>query len=41
MQSVGADKAKFLRFFKIEQLAELPAKRFNEAANMLNAKARG
>jgi hypothetical protein len=25
MQSVGADKAKFLRFFKIEQLAELPA----------------
>jgi hypothetical protein len=41
IESVGADKAKFLRFFKIEQLAELPAKRFNEAVNMLNAKARG
>jgi hypothetical protein len=41
MQSVGADKAKFLRFFKIEQLAELPSKRFQEAVNMLNAKARG
>lgn len=41
MQSVGADKAKFLRFFKVEQLAELPAKRFQEAVNMLNAKSRG
>jgi hypothetical protein len=41
IESVGADKAKFLRFFKVEQLAELPAKRFNEAVNMLNAKARG
>lgn len=40
MQSVGADKAKFLRFFKVEQLADLPAKRFQEAINMLNAKAR-
>lgn len=41
MESVGADKAKFLRFFKIEQLAELPSKRFQEAVNMLNAKGRG
>jgi hypothetical protein len=41
MQSVNADKAKFLRFFKVEQLADLPAKRFQEAVNMLNAKARG
>jgi hypothetical protein len=41
IESVGADKAKFLRFFKIEQLPELPAKRFQEAVNMLNAKARG
>ena len=41
IESVGADKAKFLRFFKIEQLTELPAKRFQEAVNMLNAKARG
>jgi hypothetical protein len=38
---VSADKAKFLRFFRIEQLSELPAKRFQEAVNMLNAKARG
>jgi len=41
IESVGADKAKFLRFFKIEQLSELPAKRYQEAVNMLNAKARG
>lgn len=41
IESVNADKAKFLRFFKIEQLAELPAKRYQEAVNMLNAKARG
>lgn len=41
IESVGADRAKFLRFFKVEQLAELPAKRFQEAVNMLNAKARG
>lgn len=41
MESVGADKSKFLRFFKIEQLADLPSKRFQEAVNMLNAKARG
>jgi hypothetical protein len=41
IESVGADKPKFLRFFKIEQLSELPAKRFQEAVNMLNAKARG
>lgn len=41
IESVGADKAKFLRFFKVEQLAELPGKRYQEAVNMLNAKARG
>jgi hypothetical protein len=41
IESVGADKPKFLRFFKIEQLSELPAKRYQEAVNMLNAKARG
>lgn len=41
IESVGADKAKFLRFFKIEQLAELPSKRYQEAVNMLNAKSRG
>jgi len=41
IESVGADKARFLRFFKIEQLAELPSKRYQEAVNMLNAKSRG
>jgi hypothetical protein len=41
IESVSADKAKFLRFFKVEQLAELPSKRYQEAVNMLNAKARG
>ncbi len=41
IESVNADKAKFLRFFKIEHLSELPTKRYQEAVNMLNAKARG
>ena len=41
IDSVGADKARFLKFFKVEQLADLPAKRFQEAVNMLNAKSRG
>ncbi len=41
IESVGADKARFLKFFKVEQLAELPAKRFQEAVTMLNAKSRG
>jgi hypothetical protein len=41
IESVGADRAKFLRFFKIEQLSELPTKRYQEAVSMLNAKARG
>jgi hypothetical protein len=40
IESVSADKARFLKFFKIEQLADLPAKRFQEAVNMLNAKSR-
>ena len=41
VESVGADKAKFLRFFRVEQINQLPAKRYQEAVNMLNAKARG
>jgi len=41
LDSVGADKARFLRFFKIETLPALPSKRFQEAVTMLNAKARG
>jgi hypothetical protein len=40
LDSVGADRAKFLGFFKIETLAHLPAKRFDEAVKMLQAKAR-
>lgn len=41
IESVGADKARFLKFFKIEQISDLPAKRYQEAVIMLNAKARG
>lgn len=41
IESVGADKAKFLRFFKVENLTDLPAKRYQEAVTMLNAKQRG
>lgn len=41
MDSVGADKAKFLKFFKIESITDLPAKRYQEAVTMLNAKQRG
>ena len=41
LDSVGADKARFLRFFKIDTLSALPSKRFQEAVTMLNAKARG
>jgi hypothetical protein len=38
MDSVNADRAKFLGFFKIETIAHLPAKRFGEAVKMLQAK---
>lgn len=41
METVGADRARFLKFFKIEQVEELPAKRYQEAVTMLNAKQRG
>lgn len=41
IESVGADKARFLKFFQIEQVSHLPAKKYQEAVNMLNAKARG
>lgn len=40
IESVGANKAQFLKYFKIEALPELPAARYQEAVNMLNAKAR-
>lgn len=38
MGSVGADKPGFLRFFKIENLGDLPAAEFQRAVDMLNAK---
>lgn len=40
MDEVGADRTKFLDFLKIEGLHELPAKRFQEAVNALEAKRR-
>lgn len=41
MEAVGADKPRFLKFFKIEKIDDLPAKRHQEAVTMLNAKQRG
>lgn len=38
LTETGADKARFLRFFKIESLADLPAARWQEAVKMLEAK---
>lgn len=40
MESVGGNKPLFLKYFKVEALADLPAARFQEAMNMLNAKGR-
>jgi len=40
IDATGADEARFFTFFGIEFLAELPAKRFDEAKSMLQAKAR-
>jgi hypothetical protein len=41
IESVGADKGRFLRHYKVEQLSVFPAAKYQEAVNMLNAKARG
>lgn len=41
LESVGADRAKFLKFFLIESVASLPAAKFKQATDMLNQKARG
>lgn len=41
MEVVTADRPRFLKFFKIETIEELPAKRYQEAVTMLNAKQRG
>lgn len=38
IESVGADKAAFLKFFRLEALADLPAAKFQQAVAMLNAK---
>lgn len=38
MDSVGADKPRFLKFYQIEALADLPAAKFREAIERLNAK---
>lgn len=41
MESSNADKARFLKYFKIERLSDLPAKEYQTAVTMLNAKKRG
>lgn len=38
MDSVGADRGRFLQHFKIEAIADLPAEKFSQAISMLNAK---
>lgn len=38
MLDVKADTTRFLKYFKLESLADLPAKRFKEATDALNAK---
>lgn len=38
IESVGADKSAFLKFFKIDTLGDLPADKFKQAVAMLNAK---
>ena len=39
MDSVGADKPRFLKFFQVEALADLPAAKFHVAIDKLNQKA--
>ena len=39
VSDVQADEAKFCKYFRIEDLSELPARRFDEAIKMLNKKA--
>lgn len=38
LEATGSDKAKFLKFFKVNGLSELPAKKFQQAFGMLKAK---
>lgn len=41
MEEVGANKENFLKFLKVERLADLPASKFNAAIQALNDKAKG
>lgn len=38
IEDVGADKAKFLAYLKVQSLADIPAAQFNRAVDALNAK---
>lgn len=38
LEATGSDKAKFLKFFKVNGLSELPAKKYQQAFGMLKAK---
>jgi len=40
IESTGADKGRFLAYFKVERLGDLPAKSYRTAVDMLNARAR-
>ena len=41
MEEVGANKENFLRFLKVERLADLPASKYNAAIQALEDKAKG
>lgn len=41
IDEVGANRAQFLRYLKVERLEDLPASRFNAAVQALNDKAKG
>jgi len=41
IDAVGADRAKFLAFFKVADLGQIPAARYGEATRMLEAKRKG
>jgi len=40
LESVGADKVRFLKYFKVEKLADLPENSYADAVKLLNAKVR-
>jgi hypothetical protein len=40
IESVGANKELFLKYFKVETLADIPTKKFQAAVDALNAKAK-